>query len=191
MDLILLRHGETPNNFKKVYNEFDTPLSEEGVFQVERAANKVKNMIIDRAIVSPLYRTRQTFEIINKYVDIPYTYDDRIVEIDAGKIKGHDFKFALDNFPKETEDYLFDYINNPLPGGESIREAYERAGDVLDDMKKASGNILMVTHGGFISLMLANVLGDPIFYTRFSIDNASFTVINIDRFIKIKYINRV
>lgn len=191
MDVILLRHGETIHNIQGKYSSDECPLSEEGVLQIERAADKIDKMIIDKIWVSPLYRTRETLEIINKYHKIPYEIRDEVSEIDAGLLKGKTFNEGMTLYPEEIEDYLFDYVNNPLPKGESIQEAFERARRVVKELKKESGNILIITHGGFISLLLAYLLGDVKNYHRFDIDNGSFTLIKMDDFPRIRYINRI
>lgn len=191
MDLILLRHGETIHNHQRRYCSDDCPLSEEGIIQMERASDKIHKMIIDRVMVSPLARTRESFEIIRKYHNLPFEIVNDIKEVDAGKLKGKTFEEGMNLYPEEVEDYLFDYIETPLPGGESIQEAYERAGKILKNIRNYSGNILMVTHGGFISLILSNILGDIKNYHRFAVDNGSFTLIKMDDFPRIRYINRI
>lgn len=191
MDLILLRHGETIHNTQRRYCSDDNPLSEEGIIQMEKAADRIHNLIIDRVMVSPLLRARQSFEIINKYHQFPYEIVNDIREIDPGKLQGLTFNEGLNLYPKEVEDYLFDYIDTPLPGGESVREAYERVGKVITRIRNYSGNILMVTHGGVISLVLSYVLGDVKNYHRFNVDNGSFTLIQMDNFPRIRYINRL
>lgn len=191
MDLILLRHGETYDNNDGIYNRDDVSLTEQGIYQIERAADQIHNMIIDRALVSPLNRTKESFDIIRKYHDIPYKYDEEIVEIDAGKMKGLSFEQGLEKYPRTLEYYMEDYIHNPMPGGESIKEAFDRAGRVLRRLRSESGNVLLVTHGGFISLILAYILEEPKLYQRFSIDNGSFTVINMSNYPRIRYINRI
>lgn len=191
MDLILLRHGETLHNVEGRYSTDDCPLSEEGILQIERAANKLNKLIVDRVWLSPLKRTRETFDIIRKYHSYPFEIKDEIQEINAGHFRGKTFKEGMELYPKEVEEYMRDYINNPLPGGESIIEAYDRAGQVLRSVRKSSGNILMVTHGGFISLILANILGDVKNYSRFEVENGSFTLIKMDNFPRIKFVNRL
>ncbi len=191
MDLILLRHGETLHNYQRKYCSDDCPLSEKGIIQMERAADKIHNLIVDRVMVSPLVRTRESFEIIRKYHNFPYEIVKDIKEVDAGKLKGKTFEEGMELYPNEVEDYLFDYIDTPLPGGESIQEAYERVGKILKDIRNYSGNILMITHGGVISLMLSYILGDVKNYHRFSVDNGSFTLINMGEFPRIRYINRI
>lgn len=191
MDLILLRHGETIHNIQRKYSSDDCPLSEEGIIQIEKAANKIHNMIIDKIWVSPLYRTMESMEIIKKYHDIPHFVKDDIREIDAGLLKGKSFDEGLELYPQEIEDYMYDYIDTPLPEGESVQEAFDRARKVLKEVKNEKGNILMITHGGFISLLLSYVLGDVKNYHRFNIDNGSYSLIHVDDFIKIGYINRI
>lgn len=191
MDLILLRHGETPNNSKRIYNDYDTKLSEKGIFQIERASDRLNEMIVDYALVSPLSRTKETFSIIRKYHDYPFELWDDIVEIDAGLAKGKTFDEIQKLYKKEVDAYLNDYIKIPLPEGESIEDAYQRAGRVLEKVRKLDRSVLMVTHGGFISVMLSYIIGDVMQYKRFAIDNGSFTLINLGKYDRIKYINRI
>lgn len=191
MDLILLRHGETVHNIQGKYSSDDCPLSDEGIIQIEKAADKIHNMIIDKIWVSPLYRTMESMEIIRKYHNIPYFIKPDIREIDAGLLKGKSFDEGIKLYPKEIEDYLYDYIDTPLPQGESVQEAFERARKVLGDVKDQKGNILMITHGGFISLLLSYLLGDVKNYHRFDIDNGSFSLVKMDNFPTIRYINRI
>lgn len=191
MDLILLRHGETEHNTNRIISSDDVSLNDLGRLQIERVADKLHNMIIDRAIVSPLVRTYESFEIIRQYHDIPYNYDKDVAEIDAGNIKGMRYEEAMIKYEKEMKARMEDYIYNPYPGGESTYEAYERAGKVIRKLKEQTGNVLMITHGGFITMMLANILGDIKSSFRFTIDNGSLTLINFDKFATIKYINRI
>lgn len=191
MDLILLRHGETHHNNSRIIPTDDVSLNDKGVLQMEKVADKLHHMIVDRAIVSPYVRTYESFEIIRQYHDIPFNYDKEIVEIDSGLIKGMRYEEAMVKYEKEMKARMEDYIYNPYPGGESTYDAYERAGRVIRRIREQTGNVLMVTHGGFITMILANILGDIKSSFRFSIDNGSLTLINFDNFATIKYINRI
>ncbi|MDO5027644.1 MAG: histidine phosphatase family protein [Bacillota bacterium] len=191
MDLILLRHGETVHNIQDRYSSDKCPLSERGRLQIERAADKLHKMIIDRAWVSPLARTRETFDIVRSYHDYPFEIKEDIQEIDAGLLKGRTFEEGMRIFSKEVQAYLDDPFKNALPQGESIEEAYARAQKVLKEAKSYSGNILIVSHGGFIALLLAAVIGDMEAYSRFEIANGSFSLIKNGDYQKISYINRI
>lgn len=191
MDLILLRHGETLHNTQGKYSTDACPLSERGRIQIERASDKLHRMIIDRAWVSPLARTRESFDIIRAYHDYPFTIKDNIQEIDAGLLKGRTFDEGMRIFPKEVKAYLEDPLNKALPQGETIAQAYERAQGVLKEARSYSGNILLVTHGGFIALLLAAVIGDMEAYSRFEIANGSLTLIKNGDYPRISYVNRL
>lgn len=191
MDLILLRHGETVHNTQGKYSTDDCPLSDTGVYQIEKAADRLQKMIIDRAWVSPLARTRETFEIINNYHAYPFEIKENIQEINAGDLRGLTFDQGLSLYPDQVQAYLKDPIKKPLPHGESVEEAYARAQKVLKEAKSYSGNILLVSHGGFIALMLAAVIGDIEAYTRFDVANGSFSLIKNGDYPRIAYVNRI
>lgn len=191
MDLILLRHGETIHNTQGKYSTDDCPLSDRGIYQIEKAADKLHSMIIDRAWVSPLVRTRETFAIINKYHAYPFEIKENIQEINAGDLRGLSFDQGLSLYPNQVQAYLADPIKKPLPHGESVEEAYARAQKVLKEAKSYSGNILVVSHGGFIALMLAAVIGDIEAYSRFDLANGSFSLIKNGDYQRISYVNRI
>lgn len=191
MNLILLRHGQTDNNFTLKYNEDHNPLNDTGRLQIEGAADKIHQMDIDQALVSPLLRTKETFEIINRIHQIPHREMDLIREIDAGKIKGKTYDEAKKLYPDELEAQMALPLDRAFPGGESVRDVYKRAGDFLDHVRDLDSNVLAVTHKGFITIVLARVLGDIKLHHKFNVDNGSFTMIRLKPYTSIEYINRV
>ena len=60
----------------------ESRLTEKGIKQAQNASIEVNNLDIDFIICSPLKRTKQTCELINKK-KIPVIYDDRILERDT------------------------------------------------------------------------------------------------------------
>lgn len=70
MKLIATRHAETNYNVKDLINydpTVDVHLTEKGIKQAEDLAKQLKNLEFDAIYISPLKRTRQTAEIINRY----------------------------------------------------------------------------------------------------------------------------
>ena len=82
MKIYLMRHGQTVWNKIGIIQGYSrNRLSAEGKNQVEIKAQKYKDVNFDFIISSPLCRTIQTSNIMNKYHNVKVIKDERIVEI--------------------------------------------------------------------------------------------------------------
>lgn len=100
-----------------------------------------------------------------------------------------------DAIPRETFDnWANDYANSAPPNGETFSQLHGRAkGFVADVSGHSHGkHILVVTHGGFIRALIAEVLNMPLKgLFRISIDYASITQISFNHTVpKIGFVNR-
>ena len=88
--LYFIRHGQTQHNVDGVLTgRLDIPLNENGLKQVEKEAIESKKINIDIIFCSPLLRTKQTCEAINKYHNSPVIITEEIIEhINYAKQKG-------------------------------------------------------------------------------------------------------
>ena len=85
MKLYIMRHGTTVWNEKEIIQGFSkNRLSKSGKLLVEKQAVKHKNTNFDLIIASPMMRTMQTANIMNKFHGIKIVKDDRLREIDQG-----------------------------------------------------------------------------------------------------------
>ena len=122
-------------------------LTKEGREQAEKLADYFGELKIKRIISSPYVRALQSIEPLANRVGIGIEEDERLSERVLA--------------PKPHPDWLmllqksFDDLDFCVDGGESSREAMERAVAVLQDAKELSkGNVVMVTHGNLLSLLL-------------------------------------
>lgn len=189
MDIILMRHGETEDNLASVFSRDDTPLTEAGVKQVRENAALLKGMEIDEVLVSPLLRAVETYDIVREYVDAPFRIYDGIREIESGIIKGLTFEEASEAYPEEISAWLKDMYQYRLEGGESYLDVYERARDVVEELKATNTKKLLITHSGFINIALAYALGDIKYSSTFKIDYGSITGITFGSPNRIIYAN--
>ena len=74
-DIYILRHGQSTANAQQLRNGPNFPLTEEGRQQAEMAGKKINTLNLDIIISSPLVRTRETAEIVNKEAHLPLEYD--------------------------------------------------------------------------------------------------------------------
>ncbi len=141
--LILVRHSETDGQHE------DSPLTKLGVRQsqilsafLERSGYK-----IDRIISSPFLRAVETIKPFAQNSGLTIETDNRLEE----RILSHE---PLDDW----EEVLHDTFKDPelkLTGGESSAEAKQRVLSLIDELEaNEDGNILLVTHGNLLALLL-------------------------------------
>lgn len=147
MNIYVVRHGQTGNNLKNIFNgRFDEDINENGIVQANETKKKLENITFDKVFCSPLLRTRHTASIItdDKY---PLIIDDRLIERDCGELT---FK-PVDSVDREKYwDYYNEDFYKEYPHLEKIQDLFERVFLFIDELNKdtTSKNILVVTHSG-------------------------------------------
>lgn len=158
MRLLLIRHGQTDYNVKKIPQgqEIDAPLNDEGIRQVEAAIPLVPSNI-DFIISSPLKRASQTADILNKALGKEILYEDRIKELSYGSLAGKTWQeieaeTGDPNVKEKDSNMNFNYC---LYGGEAVIDVQNRVAQFVEDAKvKYPGKtILVTTHSGVMKTM--------------------------------------
>lgn len=151
MILYLARHGETEVNSQgKACGRIDAPINSLGAAQAEEMVKSIPNDI-SAIYCSSLQRTKQTAQIINKYLSLPVYITDKIIERDFGSLSGK----LWDEWDQDLRklDKAQQYNYHPF-GGESVEDVKTRLLAFLKELKeKHSGPVLGVTSGGIIRLL--------------------------------------
>ena len=145
MKLLIDRHGKTVwNEQKRTQGRVHNRLCKDGILSSQETAEKLKNIKIDYIFSSPLLRSVQTANIINKYHNKKIIKDERLTDIDQGVFTGRFFE-SLTN-----EELQIKQTKNKDYGMESLQEMYVRIKDFFEFLKKHYYNytILIVTHSG-------------------------------------------
>lgn len=149
MKLYVARHGETEwNALNKVCGRTDLPLTEKGIQQAEKLAERTENLGIDIIIASPMLRARQTAEPAAMRLGIEIRTDDRLIEQNYGIFEGVD---RLDpGFLANKRQFAFRY-----PGGESMMDVAYRVYSLIKELKGKypDKTVLLVCHGGVCRLI--------------------------------------
>lgn len=175
VNLYLIRHGRQSSPLCNV----DVELSSEGRLQAELLQDRLKNYEIDALYSSNLIRARQTAEILNENLRLPLEIREDLREISFGLLEGNTDIFNDEHFRefKEEQRKLLEDI--PYPGGENGTSVYERAMPVIQDIVQSGNkNIVVVTHGGTIRVLLAALFGRnqaKRFLFGVSLENTSIT----------------
>lgn len=165
MRFTAIRHGQSDYNIRELCNdkpEIPVSLTELGKQQAEEAVARLKNCKLSKIVVSPLLRTRQTADIINRSLRLPLAVDDRLCDIHTG----------FDSRP--VADYMAFIASDPLhtkiTGYESLLEHQARVCCLLDELyEQGEDQLLLVAHEETLrvfkawseNLELSSVVGLP------------------------------
>lgn len=161
MRIYLVRHGETVWNVEKRLQGWkDSPLTENGLRNAERLAERLDGTRIDRIFSSDQRRALTTAEIIAKDRSIPIEILSSLRELNFGSWEGMTISEIEDKYPLEYNTYK----NNPdkyiSTDGESIGQLFDRAAKALKHIQSCGEeNVLVVTHGVTIRALMTIVSG--------------------------------
>ena len=146
MNLYVIRHGKTDWNLQsRMQGQSNIQLNQTGIDQANEIRELIEEKDIDIIISSPLDRTKQTAQIINKNMNKKIEYNEKIMERNFGILEG-----KTTNEIKDLDEY-FEYHNNKeLENGEKIQDFVVRVFEGMEQIEKEhqNKNILIVTHGG-------------------------------------------
>lgn len=175
VNLYLVRHGRQNSSLCNV----DVELSPEGCIQVELLRERLMKYNIDALYSSNLVRAKQTAEILNKTLGLEHRIREELKEISFGLMEGKSDEYNEEHFRdfKIEQQKLLEDI--PYPGGENGTSVYERAMPVIQEIVQSGNqNIVIVTHGGTIRVLLAALFGRnqaKRFLFGVSVENTSIT----------------
>jgi 2,3-bisphosphoglycerate-dependent phosphoglycerate mutase len=178
-----MRHGLAENNVSRtlVGRHIESHLTPQGRQQVADTAMQLKSIPIDKVYVSPVIRAMETAQIICNTLGMDYEIDERLYEIELGKLVGMNYEEVT---TKYGDLFLRFYAeHDPVLdsfGVEPFAEVKQRVKSLLDDSlkKHEDRNVLMVTHLDPIKAALAALLDlKPEALYRWHIRNASLTIL--------------
>lgn len=153
--LILVRHGETAWNARKVLQgQADIALSERGRLQARELRSVVETWAPLCAVSSDLVRARDTAALIGWGEP---RLDARWREANLGDWTGMSSASLKHDVPARYQRWR-DGLEAP-PGGESFGELRARVRVAIDELREVPGTVLVVTHGGAIRAVLSELLG--------------------------------
>jgi len=163
--IFLIRHGESEGNIDlNTYarkQDFKLLLTETGKQQAIDAGRYLKEKIGDESVffyVSPLWRTRMTFEFVASAFDksnVSWREDPRLREQEWGH-----FRDLKANATIDSEREKFGTFYYRIKDGESCADVYDRISDFMHslfrDFEKPGcpDNIVIVTHGMTLRIFL-------------------------------------
>jgi probable phosphoglycerate mutase len=182
--IILIRHGETDwNALGRIQGHLPVPLNARGIKQAEALAARLQELTFSAVYSSDLLRARQTAEAIVRLSGHEIRTDEHLREWDLGMLSGMLRTQAERDHPKAARIYRNYLVDEPLPGGESIRRRFERVTNAVADIAARHHGecVLVVSHGGPLGDCYRRAVGKGA-QERIKIDlfNASVNRIRID-----------
>jgi len=178
-----MRHGEADNNVNRILvgRHIESHLTEIGRQQVRDTANYLKEIVVDKVFVSPVIRARETAEIVCDVINLDYEIDERLYEIELGKLVGMNYEDIIEKhgnlflkFYSGDEQMLDDY------GVESFTSVKMRIKHLLDEAMERypDKNIIFVTHLDPIKAAISLLLDlKPEALYQWHIRNAALTIL--------------
>jgi len=163
--LFLVRHGWTIWHADNRYaGSSEVALNPGGYAQAERLGAWASEAGLAAIWCSPLNRARETAAPASRATGLEPRIDERLREIDFGRIEGKTIIEAEQLFPDEIRRFKADPATYPMPGGEDPNQAARRAISVLRDIASThpDGRVLVVTHSTLIRLTLCSLFSIPL-----------------------------
>jgi probable phosphoglycerate mutase len=163
-EVYLVRHGETEwNRNGRRQGQLDAPLTESGIAETQRVAERIKSLPVDGLFSSPLGRAVATAQTYAQDLHQTITTVDDLRELDHGDMAGMTNGEIERAFPGEMARRSRDKYQWRFPNGESYADANLRAASALHQIAE-SGRFrpLVVSHEMIGRMLLRNLLGlDP------------------------------
>ena len=163
-DLWLIRHPEPEQSAQGVcYGSLDVRLSPEGMQQSGAIAQALASHVFDAIYSSPSMRCTEVAAriAVGRPCEVQPVTDLR--ELDFGAFEGRSYDEIAALYPDLYRDWMERPTETQFPGGETFSQMCERVlGATRTLLARHEGqNIVFVTHGGAIRIILAEALGLP------------------------------
>jgi len=197
MELYLVRHGETESNKEKRYQGWmESPLSELGLKQAEKAGLFLGGKNIEGVFCSDLQRAFHTARVIGACCGLEPEVTALLREINFGLWEGLTYDEIESSWGEKIRRWFDDPFTRSAPEGETVEEVSKRMLAFLKELeahKPACRRAVVVSHGGSIRALLQHVLGlDRESFWNLKIENASISLIRREGIsYQVVYYNRV
>lgn len=178
-----VRHGHKAegDHYNAELNILDDPLSGEGQSDALRLADYFSGIDVRKIIASAYRRTQQTAAPVARRKGLEIRIDARVNEINNGELRNMTGDEAA-AYPELWRDFSQHRRDVRFPGGESGEDVKKRQDSFLRDMEREDGNVLVVSHDGFIRLLMCNLLGLPVYMRhRFKTNMGGISLIEYDQ----------
>jgi probable phosphoglycerate mutase len=139
------------------------PLTELGRQQATALAQSLSDVPLAAFYASPILRAAQTAQIVASIIGVPFEITDALREPDCGIMEGRGDEEAWAEHDRVVHDWVAHRkFDSCIPGGESFLDLRARFVPFIERVVAVHGdtdhNVLLITHGSLLYLMLPLVL---------------------------------
>ncbi len=165
MRLYFVRHAQSEANVQMVLSNRDLPhrLTDVGRQQAEALARSLADLPLAAIYSSPIVRAAETARIVAASKGLSFEFADALREPDCGIMEGRADADAWAEHDRVMRDWaVVRQFDSRIEGGESFHDLRARFVPLVERLVAAHGesdhNILLITHGSLLYLMLPIVL---------------------------------
>lgn len=168
MRILLIRHGQSEGNIKKVFcGKVDFPLTEKGKEQGAVACEYIyANYKVCAIYASELTRARQTVKRLSELSGIPVSVKPQFNELFGGKWENETVPYIAEHYPEDFKVWEENVGEARPTGGESFKELADRTFKglraVVEECGEKDGVAVVATHGGVIRTIQCLLSGLPL-----------------------------
>lgn len=194
MRLWLVRHGETDANVAGLYSgHAPTALTARGIAQAQTVGTLLRNVPVDNVLCSELERARHTARLVLAERDLAVRIMPELNEMFFGD---WEMRHHRDLAREDAENYALwcnDWQNATPTNGESFQAFSQRVERFIAQLAdyKACQNLLVVSHQGVLSVLIARLLSMPAAAMwHFRVEQGCWSAIDLhDDFAVLKVLN--
>ncbi|HHU21964.1 MAG TPA: GNAT family N-acetyltransferase [Clostridiales bacterium] len=183
--IYLIRHAEAEGNlYRRVQGHYDGDITERGRKQIDKLAERFRDIHLDALYSSDLRRAVTTASAITRYHDLPLITTPRLREVAMGCWEDRPWGEVEYNQREQLVHFNCDPENWDVEGCETFADLVCRIrGIILELAERHRGQVIaLVSHGMTIRAFLASVMGissreiNKIPHS----DNTAVSLINVD-----------
>ncbi len=192
---LIVRHAESAlNEQNRIQGHKDSGLTAKGLDQARRLSRKIKKLPIDKIYSSDLGRAYSTTLEIVRHTKLPIVRDPKLREIHLGDWEGMTPEEVDRLYDKGYQKWLKKPSSIKIPKAETLRHFKTRVTARIQAIARANRgkNVLVVTHGGVITALLADWLNADFDHLllNLQIDNTGLTMVDeTEKRVRLKFIN--
>ncbi len=188
MKLYFVRHGQSEANVQMIISNRNLPhpLTELGQQQAVTLAQSLSRVPLAAFYASPIMRAKQTAQIVAANIGLPFEIADALREPDCGIMEGRSDEEAWAEHNRVMHDWLLHQkFDSYIEGGESFGDLRTRFVPFVERIVAVHGdtdhNVLLITHGSLLYLMLPLVLANIDFVSVRELPMPNTGVIIVER----------
>ncbi|HVP38078.1 MAG TPA: histidine phosphatase family protein [Candidatus Saccharimonadales bacterium] len=167
--LLLARHGQTDWNLAhRLQGRSEVPLNAAGRGEAEALAGRLAGEPLDRALVSPLGRARETAAAVEAArPGLRFEVEPRLAEVDMGAFEGR-LEAELLAADESFRAWRADPVRHGCPGGEGALDVARRVAPLLDELAAAppGSRVLLLGHQFTNAVIQCLATGTPLDQVR-------------------------